>query len=107
MATSASREKVLSIYRRIQKISRTWDGPQKEKDYILAESRLLFRKNKGIQDKEKIGVKILEAESRIDLALHYKNPYPRVYQSYDVYGQDVGRKIIVPIYMVCILQIVG
>lgn len=104
MATSESRNKVLSLYRRIQKLSKSWSGPDEEKKYILKEARTLFHRNKHITDKTKIQAKILEAETRIDLGLHYRNPYPRVYQNYGVYGDDVGKKVIVPAYMVSLFK---
>jgi len=44
----------------------------KLEDYIL--------KNKNITDKDLIEEKLFEAEARYGLAIHYKNPYPRLAQ---------------------------
>jgi hypothetical protein len=73
------RSHVLSLYRQILRISKTWEGPESERKYIREEAQRLFRRNMRIKNPEIIDKKIQEAEARIALALHYKNPYPRPY----------------------------
>lgn len=75
-ASLATRGKVLSIYRQIFRIAKKWENTE-EQDFIREEARRLFRRNMGILHPEKIAIKIEEAEQRIALALHYKNPKPR------------------------------
>mmetsp|Transcript_32996 Transcript_32996/g.53372 ORF Transcript_32996/g.53372 Transcript_32996/m.53372 type:complete len:114 (-) Transcript_32996:106-447(-) len=79
MATTRSR--VLSLYRDIMKRARTWKskGCIEESKYIVEEAGKLFRKNRDITDQHLIAEKITEGESRIELAEHYGNPYPRMY----------------------------
>lgn len=77
------RQDVLSLYRRIFRISRQWEAvmptnTEKERQYIQEEARKLFHRNKTITNPEEIRLHIHEANSRIDMALHYKSPYPRL-----------------------------
>lgn len=74
-----SRTQVLRLYARSLRLARDWLGPDEEKEYIVRESSSLFRRNRNIRDPEVIEAKIFEAESRIELALHYRIPYPRPY----------------------------
>lgn len=75
---------VLKLYRQILRLSRKWESAlgnpgatEAERQYIADEARKLFRKNKHKKDEEEIREHITEAEARIEIALHYKNPYPR------------------------------
>lgn len=52
---------------------------KEESDYIVHEAQTLFRKNQNLQDEEEINNKIFEAQSRLELGVHYKIPYPRYY----------------------------
>ncbi|XP_046567607.1 LYR motif-containing protein 1-like [Haliotis rubra] len=79
-----TRGHVLALYRQILRLSRTWESQsgvaaetQTERDYIRTEARLLFRKNKTVTDEKEINEFVREAETRIELALHYRVPYPR------------------------------
>ncbi|XP_032836402.1 LYR motif-containing protein 1 [Petromyzon marinus] len=81
---SVSRVEVLGLYRRVFRLARGWrlQGAEPseslaEAEYIRAEARALFRKNKDLVEPEKIKFCIEECETRIELALHYKIPYPR------------------------------
>ncbi|ESN93298.1 hypothetical protein HELRODRAFT_88926 [Helobdella robusta] len=79
---SGLRSQVLPLYRRAINLSKTWQAvdPTKteyERQYIKNEARTLFRKNKNLTDQELIKEHINEAEARIEIALHYKTPYPR------------------------------
>lgn len=74
---NATRERVLQLYKQLMRTSRTWSGKQSEKEYIRAESRKQFKANKTITDPATIEKQLFEGQSRLELALHYKNPYPR------------------------------
>lgn len=49
----------------------------KEKQYILNEARMLFRKNKSLTDSNMIKQCVDECTARIEIGLHYQIPYPR------------------------------
>ncbi|CAF1304918.1 unnamed protein product [Rotaria magnacalcarata] len=76
--------RVLQLYKRIIKISYSWQAinhPSKtleEQIYIRNQARELFRKNKNVKDSNEIEEHIREGEARIELACHYRNPYPRL-----------------------------
>ncbi|KAH9504081.1 LYR motif containing protein 1 [Bulinus truncatus] len=79
------RNEVLSLYKQILRMSKFWksssavsEAIQAEKRYIAEEASKLFRKNKSEISNEKIKEHIREAQTRIGLALHYGNPYPRM-----------------------------
>jgi len=73
----ASRGKVLDLYRRIFQTARSWPKAD-EAAYIRSEARTLFNKNKHISDPELVEKKLFEGESRLQMAIHYKIPYPRM-----------------------------
>lgn len=61
--------------------------------YIRNETRLLFHKNRDLQDKAVIKEKLFEAQSRYELALHYGIPQPRYYNvSPKTHNATVGKK---------------
>ncbi|KAK3090952.1 hypothetical protein FSP39_016019 [Pinctada imbricata] len=79
------RQEALSVYRRAFRLARTWQsvgGDQeetlKEREYIKEETRRLFRKNKNITNEEEIKEHMREANTRIEMAIHYQIPYPRI-----------------------------
>ncbi|XP_072312180.1 LYR motif containing protein 1 [Eucyclogobius newberryi] len=81
---SATRKSVLSLYKRIFRIARDWQAQSgiasdtdTEKKYILQEARLLFRQNQQLLDPLLIKRCLEECEARIEIGLHYRNPYPR------------------------------
>ncbi|XP_048575347.1 LYR motif-containing protein 1-like [Nematostella vectensis] len=76
---------VLNLYKRILTLSKTWQPLSsssaqvvQERKYIKDEARNLFKKNKNISDVSEIDQCIKEAESRIEMALHYGTAYPRM-----------------------------
>jgi len=82
MSSAPLRTKVLRLYSRILRVGRTWEAQdvnetKVERDYILDEAKLLFRKNKALSDPKEINERIVEAEARLTMAEHYRNPYPR------------------------------
>ncbi|KAE8579343.1 hypothetical protein XENTR_v10024004 [Xenopus tropicalis] len=79
-----TRHEVLSLYRQIFRIARKWQAASglkeetiKEKKYIVDEARKLFYKNKKITDLQMIKMCIEECKARVEIGLHYRNPYPR------------------------------
>ncbi|KAL9956913.1 hypothetical protein ACROYT_G038472 [Oculina patagonica] len=77
------RSEVLSLYRRIFRVARQWQATtaadtEAERQYIKDEAGKLFRKNKEIINPEEIKLCIHEANSRVEIALHYGTPYPRM-----------------------------
>ncbi|XP_037546725.1 LYR motif containing protein 1 [Nematolebias whitei] len=83
MAVSARRT-VLSLYTRVFRIARTWQAQsgvqhdtETERKYIMQEARTLFRQNQQLTDPESIKRCIEECEARIEIGIHYRNPYPR------------------------------
>ncbi|KAL4239832.1 hypothetical protein ACF0H5_000634 [Mactra antiquata] len=75
---------VLHLYRSLIKLSYTWKSALEnpvieleERKYIKEETRRLFRKNLQLTDEEVIRQHIQEGRTRLELALHYQNPYPR------------------------------
>ncbi|XP_005939623.1 LYR motif containing protein 1 isoform X1 [Haplochromis burtoni] len=82
--TASTRTTVLSLYMRVFRIARTWQAQsgvasdtETERKYILQEARTLFRRNQKLTEQESIRKCIEEYEARIEIGLHYKNPYPR------------------------------
>ncbi|KAM3181777.1 hypothetical protein ACTXT7_013700 [Hymenolepis weldensis] len=85
MFSLPQKARVLDLYKRLIRLSKTWtsasgDAAQsaKESEYIKLEARTLFRNNAHLTDPKVIEAHILEGESRLELAMHYKNPYPRL-----------------------------
>ncbi len=82
MMTTPLRPQVLGLYRRLIRMGRSWEAANPrdtptERAYILEETRRLFKENKGITSEEQVAEHIREAEARLTMAEHYRNPYPR------------------------------
>uniref|UniRef100_A0A672YEF3 Complex 1 LYR protein domain-containing protein n=1 Tax=Sphaeramia orbicularis TaxID=375764 RepID=A0A672YEF3_9TELE len=82
--TEHSGKNLLSLYMRVFRIARTWQAQsgvtsdtETERKYILQEARSLFRQNQQLSDEGSIKSCIEECEARIEIGLHYRNPYPR------------------------------
>ncbi|XP_045134098.1 LYR motif-containing protein 1-like isoform X2 [Portunus trituberculatus] len=76
------RRQVVSVYRHILRAGRRWEAlepahTQEERQYILTEAQALFRANQHLTDPAAIRERLVEAESRLEIALHYRTPYPR------------------------------
>ncbi|GAB6027235.1 LYR motif containing protein 1 [Chamberlinius hualienensis] len=78
------RKEVLSLFKSILKVARSWEAKSgnladavQERDYIKNEAKVLFRKNKLVDNEEEIKRLLNEAAARLTIALHYHNPYPR------------------------------
>ncbi|XP_067936022.1 LYR motif containing protein 1-like [Watersipora subatra] len=76
--------RVLSLYKQIIRVGKTWQSAtgnqmetERESKYIIAESRRLFKQNQSLTDRETIESAIKEGESRLEIGVHYKNPWPR------------------------------
>ncbi|KAL3876243.1 hypothetical protein ACJMK2_034112 [Sinanodonta woodiana] len=80
----ALQQEVLALYRCIFRLARKWTSlsgkaqdTREEQEYIRTEAKTLFKKNKKITDESQIRQHIKEAEARIEIAQHYRIPYPR------------------------------
>jgi len=76
------RREVLGMYARILRVARNWKATNPtetmvERDYILTETKDLFRRNAGLTNEVEISERLREAEARLTMAEHYRNPYPR------------------------------
>jgi hypothetical protein len=76
------RNQVLSLYSRLLRLSRNWNAINPvetivERQYIREETMELFRKNANLKDQAVVRECIKEAEARLTMAEHYRNPYPR------------------------------
>ncbi|XP_063170697.1 LYR motif-containing protein 1 [Candoia aspera] len=113
---SVARQEVLGLYRKIFQIAKTWQSASgqmeetvKEKQYIISEAKTLFQKNRNLTDPELIKQCIEECKARIELGLHYHNPYPRpihlppmglaLQQGRGFRHQEKLRKISKPVYL--------
>lgn len=79
---SCYRRQVLSLYRELISLSKTWEPiaieeTQAQRDYIANETRKLFRLNKSLTNDEMIKEKLESARKRIEIAKHYLNAYER------------------------------
>lgn len=82
MATTALRKEAIHMYKTFIRLSRSWNSidPNQtgvERNYIREETRKLFRQNQTLKDPREITECIREAEARLAMAQHYRNPYPR------------------------------
>jgi len=106
MSGIPSATRVLRLYRRILREGRRWEGPAEERDYIAEEARRLFRQNAVLHGgPEELERKMFEGESRLEIGLHYRIPYPR-FAHFDknttVSGLGRDRKkpdLVLPAYM--------
>lgn len=74
MSVAALRPQVLSVYKRILRLGRTWEAKSGdsevtkiEREYIKKEAGILFRKNKHLTDEQEIRDCIREAEARVEM----------------------------------------
>nr|CAH0105284.1 unnamed protein product [Daphnia galeata] len=82
MASNSLRRETLNLYKKILRIGRSWNATnsnntQDERNYILKETRHWFLVNKNVTNTQAIKDHLQEGEARLEMALHYKNPYPR------------------------------
>ncbi|KAF3704565.1 LYR motif containing protein 1 [Channa argus] len=82
--TASTRRTALSLYMRVFRIARTWQAQsgvtsdtETERKYIIQEAQTLFRQNQQLTDRECIMNCLEECKARIEIGLHYRNPYPR------------------------------
>jgi len=76
------RSQVLRMYSQILRVARSWQAAEpaltsEERAYIRSEAQTLFRRHRGVRDPEVARQYLTEAEGRLEMALHYGNPYPR------------------------------
>ncbi|XP_068452495.1 LYR motif containing protein 1-like isoform X1 [Clinocottus analis] len=92
--TASTRRTVLSLYTRVFRIARSWQAQsgaksdtETERKYILQEASSLFRQNQQLTDQESIQRSIEECKARIEIGLHYRNPYPRPVSKNNVFDK--------------------
>ncbi|CAM6015896.1 unnamed protein product [Sphagnum compactum] len=100
MLDVALRMRALSLYRALMRSVRTWPGPSNEKQYIYEESHTLFRRNQHLTDPAAISQKLVEGETRYQIAWHYKIPYPRLHNLPTGTITDSPQRISKPTYEV-------
>ncbi|KAK9914826.1 hypothetical protein WJX75_001037 [Coccomyxa subellipsoidea] len=76
-----TRSTVLGLYRRILRTGRTWQGGAEEREYIEREARTQFRRNAAVRDPAQVDAMVQEAQQRLEYALHYQIPYPRLHHA--------------------------
>ncbi|CAI5740764.1 unnamed protein product [Hyaloperonospora brassicae] len=67
----------LSLYRRILRVARTWEGTCMEQQWIREEGRRRFEEMRTLRDAAAIDDAIRAGHNQVDVALHYKICYPR------------------------------
>ncbi|XP_052266556.1 LYR motif-containing protein 1-like [Dreissena polymorpha] len=95
------RQEVLHLYRCLMRLSYRWESAlgnpgatEEERKYIREESRRLFKKNKSITDEKEVQDHLKEGVTRLDLAIHYRNPYPRpVHLPQHVLHSKTGKRL--------------
>lgn len=71
----AHRTAALGLYRRALNVARTWPSPA-EVPYILREARREVEAGRELRG-EAADAALLTAERRLEIAVHYKIPWPR------------------------------
>lgn len=79
---SSLRADVLRTYKSILRLGRTWQAKDpkdtaQERLYIETEAKRCFRENRDLSSDVAIKKKLDEAYGRVEIARHYKIPYPR------------------------------
>ena len=115
-STALLRRRVLSSYRLLLRLGQTWNAeePQNtadERQYIIQETKTQFRKNAAIEGEAEINELLREVEARVEMAKHYRNPFPRAInlppmglaaslgQNRKLRGQKKLREQSVPLYI--------
>jgi hypothetical protein len=80
LAVNPYRSEVLRWYRKLLQSAFLveWKTDD-DAEYVLNETRRLFRRNQHLRDLDTIARKLEEAETRYGLGVHYKIPYPRMF----------------------------
>ena len=76
------RREVLSFYKQILRLSKNWKAINecndiKEQQYIRNEGKRLIVQNKHLMDETEIKKLLDEGLKRLEVAKHYRIPYPR------------------------------
>merc|ERR1712126_391067 len=80
--TAALRRRVLSSYKQLLTLGKTWqaEDPRNtadERKYIIEETKTQFRRNVTLEGEAAIEELLRELEARLEMAKHYRNPFPR------------------------------
>ncbi|CAK0782120.1 hypothetical protein CVIRNUC_005570 [Coccomyxa viridis] len=76
---ATTKGRVLSLYRDILRTSRTWKGGHEEQQYITHEAQQVFRSNAAETNVDRIEDMVREGQNRLEYAMHYGIPYPRLH----------------------------
>jgi len=79
---AGTRREVLRLYKSILRLGQKWEATdlietRVEREYIADEARTLFRRNAHLRGEDLVRERMKEAETRLTMATHYGNPYPR------------------------------
>jgi len=79
---AGTRREVLRLYKSILRLGQRWEAADPietrvEREYIVDEARTLFRRNAMVKGEDLVRERMKEAETRLTMATHYGNPYPR------------------------------
>merc|ERR1711931_540990 len=116
ISTNVLRRRVLSSYKLLLRIGKTWEAEDPrhtldERKYIIDETKTQFRKNLRVDGDVEVNELLREVEARIEMAKHYRNPFPRAInlppmglaaslgQNRKLRGQKKLREQSVPIYI--------
>jgi Complex 1 protein (LYR family) len=84
------RAKTLSLYRRLLRLGQEWGhtvgihgggDKENEREYIVRQTRRVFRENVSLTDAQQIEELLASTDARIEIALHYSIPRPRLFQA--------------------------
>ncbi|GLE03351.1 hypothetical protein PINS_up012241 [Pythium insidiosum] len=74
---ATTRSAALALYRRALRVARTWEGGATEQQWIRAEARRAFEEHRAVRSERDVEQLIQKGHDQIEVALHYKIPYPR------------------------------
>ncbi len=76
------KREVLSFYKQIVKLSKNWTAidsknTMKEREYIINETKRIINENRDLTNDKEIRKLLEEGVNRMEIARHYRIPYPR------------------------------
>jgi len=92
----ALRQNARALFRDALRVAREWEGSAEEAEYIRKEARRLFRSDLPSGNPREVEHRIEEGKKRLELALHYKIAYPRLYHKPNSGGTLLERTVDAP-----------
>ncbi|KAK9832279.1 hypothetical protein WJX74_005223 [Apatococcus lobatus] len=77
MVVGTDAKKALKLFRDLLKTAKIWKVPHEQK-YIREEARAQFIANQHLKEPTEIAARIQDGMERLEYALHYGIPYPRL-----------------------------